>query len=223
MRRLTSLAHELAKDDLLADAGKKARDKMHKALDASFAQFETEIDEQTKKVKLVNGESLTINMREGTIYTDSYSEEADEVIVNEFYKRASHIITKSLADSYAEYLAKKDFGSVTEDNLLKSRIKIAGLCMVEAATNEVKDKAKKLSDTWFNSHRVSIKGLSDSRQSKYENIERMTNEAVEKSLTKPLSRKEMTTIHNLMVLPRISTLITTICFVMMQNTIRFAQ
>lgn len=196
LRRLTSLAHELAKDDLLADAGKKARDIMHKALDACFVQFQTEIEEQTKKVKLVNGESLTINTKDGTIDTKNYSEEADEVIVNELYKRASHIITKSLADSYAAYLSEKDFGSITEDNLLKSRIKIAGICMVEAATNEVKDKAKTLSDKWFNSHRVSIRGLSDSRQSKYENIERMTNKAVEKSLTKPSSRKEMTTIQN---------------------------
>ena len=196
LRRLTSFAHELARDDLLADAGKKARDKIHKALDACFVQFQTEIEEQTKKVNLVNGESLTINMRDGTFDADSYSEEADEVIVNELYKRATRIITKSVADSYAAYLSKKDFGSITEENLLKSRIKIAGLCMVEAATNEVKDKAKKLSDTWFNSHRVNIRGLSDSRQNKYENIERMTNKPVAKLLIKPSSRKEMTTIQN---------------------------
>jgi len=196
LRRLTALAHELAKDDLLADAGKKARDKMHKALDASFVQFQSEVEEQIKKVETVHGQSLTINMKDGTIDTDSYTEEADAEIINELYKRAWRIITKSLADSYSEYLSEKDFGSTTEDNLLKSKIKIAGLSMVEAATNEVKDKAKTLSDTWFNSHRVSIRGLSDSRQSKYEDIERMSIEAIERSLIKPLSRKENTAEQN---------------------------
>ena len=39
MKRLTALAHELASDGLLPDAGKKAHAEMHKVLDAAQARL----------------------------------------------------------------------------------------------------------------------------------------------------------------------------------------
>ena len=38
VKRLTALAHELAADGLLADAGKKAHAELHKVLDGSLAK-----------------------------------------------------------------------------------------------------------------------------------------------------------------------------------------
>ena len=49
VKRLTSLAHELAADGLLPDAGKLAHAEMHKVLDAARARYKDEIANARKR------------------------------------------------------------------------------------------------------------------------------------------------------------------------------
>lgn len=72
VKRLTSLAHELAVDGLLVDAGKAAHAEMHKALNGIRARYKAEIEAARKSVLTVEGKSL----KGGSMSFDDFLEEA---------------------------------------------------------------------------------------------------------------------------------------------------
>src|SRR5204863_9807742 len=63
-KRLTALAHELASDDILPNAGKLAHAEMHKALDKFQDTEKAKIEAKRKAVLTVDGKTVIANMKD---------------------------------------------------------------------------------------------------------------------------------------------------------------
>ncbi len=128
VKRLTALAHELAWDELLPDAGKIAHAEMHKVLDAIQKRYAKEIAAARKDVLTVEGKSLTADMKNKAKSFDDFLEEADYVVIEDAYRRAGRILSPDISRTYAEYLAKQNTEAEDmEEALMEAHADIAAL------------------------------------------------------------------------------------------------
>ncbi len=195
--RLTALAHELAWDQLLPDAGQKAHTAMHKVLDAFLSGRAREFADQRMKVMTVDGRTIEADLRSGEFRDKTFQAEADYVVVNDAYRRAARILSPDIARTYTEALAKRkpeaedDF----EGALIEAREDIAALGMMENLQVSFDGEATKQSDAWLAKYRDQIKRLSDDRQDAYRQISALSREAQDIDLVKPVAWIEATAVR----------------------------
>lgn len=195
--RLTALAHELAYDGLLPDAGQKAHAAMHKVLDAFMAAHATEFVAQREKVMTVEGRTVEADLRSGKTRDKLFQTEADYVVVTDAYRRTARILSSDIARTYTEVLAKRkpeakdDF----EDALIEAREDIGALGLMENLDVLFDAEAKKLSDAWFAKYRDRIKKLSDDRQEAYRQVSALSREPQDIDLACPVSWIEATAVR----------------------------
>jgi len=193
VKRLTALAHELAADGLLADAGKKAHAEMHKVLDAATARYATELAAARNDVLTVEGQSLHANLDTATKTFEDFVVEADYAVIEDAYRRAARGLSPDLARTYADYLAdKNDDADSIEEALMDAHTDIAALGLVPPVREYLDAEADKLAAAWFTEHRVAIKELSDERQDVYRQIKEMSADPQDIDLAKPASWMENT-------------------------------
>jgi type III restriction enzyme len=193
VRRLTALAHELAVDGLLPNAGKKAHLEMHKALDAAKARYSGEIAAARKGVLTVGGKSLTADMQGMSKSFREFWEDADQTVVENAYRRASRILSPDLSRTYAEYLAKQNIDADTlEDALIESHADIAALGLVADVKIYLDTEADKVAKAWLDKYRILVKNLSDERQDAYRLIKQMSTRPADVDLVQPKSWMEAT-------------------------------
>jgi hypothetical protein len=185
IKRLTALAHELAVDGLLADAGKKAHAEMHKMLDAAQARYAEEVATARKSVLAVEGLALRADLRSGEATFEHFVETADYVVIEEAYRRAAREFSADVARTYAEYLASKDGQLDEEERLINAHVTIAALGLVPEVRKYLEAEADKVTKQWFEKYRVEIKSLSDERQDQYREIRRMTSQPQDIDLARP--------------------------------------
>ena len=119
VKRLTSLAHELAFDSLLPGAGKKAHAQMRRALDAARSLYVEQIATSHSTVLEVLGKTLQTDVDAKDMSFDDFVEAADFAVVEDAYRYAARILSPDLARSYSEYLAEQATGGkITEDALI---------------------------------------------------------------------------------------------------------
>ena len=196
IKRLTSLAHELAADDLLKDAGKKAHAEMHRVLDGLRVRYSAEISTARQNVLTVEGRTGRATMGRGEMTFDDFVEEADFVAIEDAYRRAGRSISPDLATTYAAHLARKD--GETDDMetaLMESQVVIASLGLVTQIRVAVEEDAEKLSNKWLTHFRVDITGLTDERQEVYRQIREMSADPLDVSLALPTSAMQPTTLR----------------------------
>jgi type III restriction enzyme len=188
VKRLTALAHELASDGLLPNAGKIAHTEMHKVLDAAKVRHAKEIAAARQAVLTVEGESVTADLRTKGKSFDDFWEDADYTVIEDAYRRASRILSQDVSRTYAEYLAASnaDYDS-TEDALMQAHAEIAALGLVPDVKVYLDAEADKMAKAWLDKYRVRIKGLSDERQEAYRMIRGMSTEPGDINLAKPKS------------------------------------
>lgn len=195
--RLTALAHELAWDGLLSNAGQKAHAAMHKVLDTFLKGRAGEFATKREKVMTVEGRTVEADLRSGETRDKLFQAAADYVVVNDAYRRAARILSPDIARTYTEVLAKRkpeaedDF----EGALIEAREDIAALGLIENLQIFVDTEAKKLSDEWLEKHRDQIKKLPDDRQDAYRQISALSREPQDIDLAKPVSRMEATAVR----------------------------
>src|SRR5690606_20126807 len=144
VKRLTSLAHELAMDGLLADAGKTAHAEMHKVLDGVRARFKAEIKAARKSVLTVEGKSLKADLKGGGMSFDDFLEEADYAVIEDAYRRAGRAISPDLATSYSDYLARSEGDpDDLEGALIDAHVMIAALGLVPEVKETLEAEAEK--------------------------------------------------------------------------------
>ncbi|WP_462150721.1 DEAD/DEAH box helicase [Pseudoalteromonas xiamenensis] len=186
VKRLTALAHELAQDNLLPDAGKKAHSEMHKVLDAALVRFKDEISSARTEVLTVEGVSLRANLGNKKMSFDQFVEEADFAVIEDAYKRAARFLSPDLSRTYAEHLADhNDSAFSREEALLESHTEIAALGLVADVAEYLNKEADALTVKWLNEYRVAIKDLSDERQDVYRQIREMSKEPQDIDILKP--------------------------------------
>lgn len=196
VKRLTALAHELAADGLLPDAGKKAHAEMHIALDAAKIRCATEITQARKAVLTVEGTSLIADLKGKGKSFDAFLEDADFAVIEDAYHRASRILSPDVTRTYAEYLAaKKPDADSVEAALMDSHADIAALGLVPDVKTYLDGEADKLAKAWLNDYRVAIKSLSDERQETYRQIKGWSTDPEDIDLTRPASWMEATSVR----------------------------
>jgi type III restriction enzyme len=173
VKRLTALAHELAADGLLTDAGKKAHAEMHKVLDGAQARYAEEIKEAREGVLTVEGKTVRADLKSKAMSFNDFVEAADYAVIEDAYKRAARVISPDLARTYSEYLANKaPKEEDPEDALIEAHTVLAALGLVPDMRDHLEAEAENLSNEWLMRFRVAIKSLSDERQEVYRQIRR---------------------------------------------------
>lgn len=174
VKRLTALAHELAADDLLPDAGQKAHAEMHKVLDGAQAEYAKEIQKARQSVLEVEGKSVKTDMQTNKMTFDDFLEAADYVVIEDAYKRAGRIISPDLATTYSEHLAAQIDSDDEEEALIDAHTTVAALGLVPAIKDRLEAQAEKLANEWLTKHKSTIKKLTDERQEAYREIREMS-------------------------------------------------
>lgn len=188
IKRLTALAHELAADGILADAGKIAHREMHKVLDAAQKRWADAIKKARSGVLTVEGKTVKTDVITGTMTFDDFIEAADYAVLEDAYKRAGRVIAADLARTYSEYLAEKaPEAEDPEDALIEAHTVIAAIGLVPDIKDYLESEAEKLSNQWLTKYRGSIKKLSDERQDVYREIREMSAEPLDVDLARPTS------------------------------------
>ncbi|BEP37655.1 hypothetical protein GmRootV59_46260 [Variovorax sp. V59] len=195
-RRLTALAHELAIDNLLPDAGKKAHAELHKVLDAAQARWCDEIAAHRDQVLKVEGQSLVADMRRQAKTFNQFWEEADMAVIDDAFRRAARVLTPDIARTYTAALALRQAADVESEEYLEAlneaRVAIAALGLLSDLQAYLDDEADKITKAWLSKYRVAIKGLSDARQEEYRQVREMSSEPQSSGLIRPEARDEAT-------------------------------
>lgn len=194
VKRLTALAHELAADDLVPDAGKKAHAEMHKVLDAAQVRYADEIAKTRGAVLTVEGKTVATDVKTKATTFNDFVEAADYAVIEDAYKRAARMISPDLATTYSEHLAAKaPQGEDVEDALIEAHTVVAAMGLVLDIKTDLDAAAEKLSNQWLTQHRVAIKGLSDERQDTYQQIREMSANPLDGYLARPNTWLQPTT------------------------------
>ena len=194
VKRLTALAHELAADSLLADAGKIAHGKLHKVLDGAQVTYADEIKAAREAVLKVEGKTIKADVETKALSFDDFVEEADYAVIEDSYKRAGRALTPDVAKTYSEYLAAKESDDKDpEEALIEAHTIVAALGMEPKIKEYLESEAEKLANEWITAHRVAIKSLSDERQDVYREIREMSVDPLDVEVAEPRTQLQPTT------------------------------
>lgn len=165
--RLTRLAHELAADGLVPDAGKKAHTELHKVLNAARQRYADEVAEAVTDVHTVEGKTLVVQVGEKRKTFEEFEAEADAAVIEDAYQRARRAFSQDVSRTYAEHLAQDSDEDNEDDALLDAHAQIAGMGMVPEIREYLESEAEKIADAWLDEHRVAIRSLGDDREETY--------------------------------------------------------
>lgn len=186
VKRLTALAHELAADTLLPDAGKTAHDELHKVLDGAQARYASEIAKARASVLTVEGMTVTADLHTQKATFDEFVADADQVVIEDAYRRAARVLSPDVARTYADRVADADTSADSpEDALLDAHAIVAALGLVPGVKGYLEAEADTLAKKWLTDYRVAIKALSDERQDTYRQLREMSTEPQDLDLAKP--------------------------------------
>lgn len=195
-RRLTALAHELAWDELLPDAGKRAHSELHKVLDAAQARWSDDVAARRDMVMRMEGQSLVTSLKAKTKTFNQFWEDADMAVIDDVFRRAARIITPDIARTYTEALARRkadpNNGEEYLGALVEARVEIAALGLIPELQPYLDGEADKLAQAWLAKYRVDIKALSHDRQEAYRQVREMSSEPQDVDLVKPEAKDEAT-------------------------------
>jgi hypothetical protein len=196
-RRLTALAHELAADDLLPDAGKKAHAELHIVLDAAFVRYATEIAAKRNAVMVVEGRSLRADLQGRSKTFNQFLEDADFAVIDDAYRRSARALSPDIVRTYVPVLASRKDDSDPPDleAFVEARADVAALGMVEDVVRSFDAEADKLARAWLDKYRIAMKDLSDERQDAYRQIREMSADPQDIDLMKPNMWMQNTTLH----------------------------
>lgn len=186
VKRLTILAHELAADGLLADAGKKAHAELHKTLDKAQFEYADQIAAARRAVLTVEGMTGKADLQTNELSFDEFVEAADYLVIEDAYKRAGRIFSPDLARSYSEHLeSAADLGEDDGDALIEAHTTVAALGLVPIIKENLDLAAEKISNDWLEAYRTKIRSLPDERREVYRQIREMSADPLDVDLAEP--------------------------------------
>jgi len=180
------LAHEIAADGLLANAGKQAHTYLHGVLDTLSVTLASEIVRARSEILSVEGKTIKTEIETQKMTFDDFLEAADYAVIEDAYKRAARLISPDLAKTYSEHLAdqKTDFEDY-EEALLEAHTDVAALGLVDSIKSELESEAETLANDWLTTYEVAIKELSDERQNVYRELREMSADPLDVTLAMP--------------------------------------
>jgi hypothetical protein len=195
-KRLTALAHELASDDILPGAGRKAHATMHAVLDRFQTTEKAKIDAKREAVMTLDGKTVVADLKGKSKTFDKFWEDADVAVIDDAYRRASRIFSPDISRTYVDALAYRvsspQDGDEFEEALVEARVCIAALGLVTEVQSYFDVEADKLAKQWLETYGTAIKNLSHDRQESYRQIREMSAEPQDVDLVRPEGRFEPT-------------------------------
>src|SRR5690606_5420959 len=150
------------------------------------ARYASEIEAARSAVMTVEGRTLIAHIHRKEATFDEFVASADQVVVDDAYRRAARVVSPDLARTYADRLADADEDADSiEDALFDARATVAALGMVPEVKDYLESEADKLAERWFAEHRAEIRGLSDERQDVYRSLHEASAEPQDLDLAKP--------------------------------------
>jgi type III restriction enzyme len=196
VKRLTSLAHALANDGLLADAGKTAHAKMHAVLDGLAVTYKADVAKARNSVLTVEGVTLRADLKSQEKSFNDFLEDADYAVIEDAYKQAGRKFHADLARTYAEHLAAKfEDAEDDEEALIEAHTEIAALGLMEPIKEKLEAAADELAEQWLTEYRVAIKGLSDKKQAVYREIREQSTDPLPVDLIRPEAGLQATAVR----------------------------
>jgi hypothetical protein len=189
IKRVTSLAHALSADRLLADAGKIAHERLHGVLNGLSAQYANDLSTAVNDVLTVAGGTVRGSARKGLRQDASWTETADDRAIQDAYRTGARTITPDIARTYLEHLAA---GADDEDTYRDANVRVAALALLPQTRPVLDAEADRIAHEWLSQHRVAIKDLSEARQSLYAEITAMSTDPQLISMALPKNRQEET-------------------------------
>ena len=194
IKRLTALAHELAADGILANAGKTAHTHLHEVLDKAQDDFSEDIKNARQSVLVVEGKTAKTTLDTQEMTFNDFVEDADLVVIDDAYKRAARLLSPDLAKTYSEYLASQNnSGADEEEALVEAHTDIAAIGMVPAIKDVLEKEAEKLANKWLTDHEEAIQSLKDARQDVYRELRELSMDPLDVKLAMPRNRLVPTT------------------------------
>lgn len=187
IKRVTSLAHALAADGIVPEAGKIAHERLHGVLNGLAAQYVNDLVQAEEDVLKVVGGS--IRAHHGLRADESWTEIADDRSIQESYRNGARIISPDVSRTYIDHLA---LDADEEDVLRDAHVRVAALAMLPYTRPALDSMADNLATEWLAKHRVDIKALSEARQSLYAEISAMSTDPQLISMALPKNRQEET-------------------------------
>ena len=198
-KRLTALAHELASDDILPGAGRKAHAAMHGVLDSLQESEKAKIDAKRKAVLIVDGKTVVADLKGKSKSFDEFWEAADMAVIDDAYRRAARIFSPDIARTYVDLLAYRvaepEEADEFEEALVEARVRVAALGLVTEVQPVFDTEADKLTKEWLATYGSAVKRLSDDRQESYRQVREMSAEPQDVDLVKPEGRFEPTKVR----------------------------
>jgi len=195
-KRLTALAHELASDDILSGAGKKAHAAMHTVLDKFQKSENSKIDAMRESVLTVDGKTIVADMQGRSKSFDEFWEDADMAVIDDAYRRAARIFSPDISRTYVDLLAYRNANPEDADEfeeaLVEAQVSVAALGLVTEVQAYFDAEADKIAKEWLAKYKTEIKSLSHDRQESYRQIREMSTEPQDVDLVKPEARFEAT-------------------------------
>jgi len=186
IKRLTGLAHELAADAILPDAGKIAHAHLHGLLDQAQQDYAEAIENARKAVLTVEGKTGRAAVGSTDMTFDDFVEESDLAVIEDAYKRAARMISPDVAKTYSEYLAEKNGDAEDEEEaLIEAHTDVAAIGLVPAIRDDLEKSAEALANDWLTNNEAAIKALSDERQDVYRELRELSANPLDVSLTMP--------------------------------------
>lgn len=189
IKRVTALAHALAADRLLADAGKIAHERLHGVLNGLSAQYAKDLSKAVEDVLTVAGGTVRGHARHGLRQDATWKEVADDRAIQDAYRTGARTITPDVARTYIEHLAA---GAEDEDAYRDANVQIAALALLPQTRPALDAEADRIAHEWLSHYRVAIKDLSEARQSLYAEITAMSTDPQLISMALPKNRQEET-------------------------------
>ena len=198
-KRLTALAHELASDGILPDAGKLAHAEMHKALDKFQESEKAKIEAKRKAVLTVDGKTVVADLKGKKKSFDDFWEDADMAVIDDAYRRAARIFSPDISRTYTDFLAYKvatpDEPDEFEEAIVEGRVSIAALGLVMEVQAYFDAEADKLAKAWLAKYGNEIKKLTDDRKEAYRQIVEMSADPQDVDLVKPEAKFQPTEVR----------------------------
>jgi hypothetical protein len=197
-KRLTALAHELASDGILPNAGKLAHAEMHRLLDKFQETEKAKIEAKRKAVMTVDGKTVVADLKGKTKSFDDFWEDADMAVIDDAFRRASRTLTPDISRTYTDHLAYKvcapEHAEDFEEAIVNARVSIAALGLVTEVQAYFDSGADHLAKAWVAKYSKEIKKLTDDRKEAYRQIVGMSSEPQDVELVKPEAKFEATSI-----------------------------
>ena len=189
VKRLVALAERLSSDGVRPGALKEVEGEMHTILDAYATLYAKQLATAVFEVWAVRGQTIAGTVGASQLVYSDFVERADDRAIRVAFDAARKAFGADIAQSYVNHLAGPD-NEDADDDLREAYVRTSALATVAEVRVKVDGEADNLAKSWFEQHRVEIKGLSDERQQEYEIIRALATEPQRGELSPPRSRME---------------------------------